>query len=167
MSQRKRIYILSSATHSGKTTTLLHWAAANKNVQGILTPVEDGRRFFMNAFTKEKFEMEAAADEAATLPIGRFIFSKKNFEKAIEIIEEAATKDNAWLVIDEIGPLELKGLGFSDVLKKVLAANSLSLSILLVVRNTLVEEVVEYFRLDKSELDIVGMEDAIFNSNQE
>ena len=69
--------------------------------------------------------MEARGSEE-TLTIGRFAFSKTGFDKAIQIIRTAITKEG-WLVIDEIGPLELKGEGFCDVMKEVLAMRKLTL----------------------------------------
>jgi nucleoside-triphosphatase THEP1 len=135
------IYILSAPVQSGKTSSLINWSAARKDVYGILTPVINGKRVFMNAQTKEQFPMEATGDEE-TLEVGRFVFSKAGFDKAIQIIREAVNK-KGWLIIDEIGPLELRGEGFCEVLKEVLAQRNNKL--LLVVREGLLEQVKEYF----------------------
>ena len=98
----------------------------------------------MNAKTKEHFPMEATGDEEA-LTVGRFIFSKTGFEKAKQIIRDAINIDN-WLVIDEIGPMELRGDGFCDVLKEVLAARTKK--IILVVREGLAERVKQFFKIN-------------------
>ncbi len=90
--------------------------------------------------------MEASGEEE-TLVVGRFVFSKKGFDKAIEIIRDAINKDG-WLVIDEIGPLELKGEGFCSVLKETLALRREKL--LLVVREGLAEQVKDYFSFQSS-----------------
>ena len=50
-----------------------------------------------------------------------------------------------WLVIDEIGPLELSGEGFHDVLKEVLSNRSEK--IILVIRDGIAERVKEYFNV--------------------
>ena len=50
-----------------------------------------------------------------------------------------------WLVIDEIGPLELNGRGFCDVLKEVLSVRRGK--ILLVVREGMTDQVKEAFVL--------------------
>ena len=86
--------------------------------------------------------MEAEAGESAVLSIGRFRFSKKSFERAIQIIRESV-RHEGWLIIDEIGPLELRGEGFHDVLKEVLAQRKDKL--LLVAREEVTEKVKEYF----------------------
>jgi nucleoside-triphosphatase THEP1 len=136
------IYILTGPVRSGKTTALVNWSENRNDVQGILTPLAGERRVFMNAESREQFPMEAEADESAVLPIGRFRFSKKNFERAIQIIQESVRREG-WLIIDEIGPLELKGEGFNDVLIEVLRRRKNKL--LLVVREGFVEKVKELF----------------------
>ena len=134
----ENIYILTAPIQSGKTTALINWAGKRKDVFGIFTPVVNGQRVFMNANSKEQFPMEATIDETATLAVGKFVFSKTNFDKAIQIIRESMQKEG-WLVIDEIGPLELREEGFHDVLKEMLATRKHT--ILLVVRDK--EEMVE------------------------
>lgn len=132
------LYILTGPVQSGKTTSLLNWCSKRNDVYGILTPVVNAKRVFMDAHTKEQFAMEAMPGEKETLAIGRFIFSKTNFEKAIGIIRKAIHKDG-WLVIDEIGPLELRGEGFCDVLKEAIAKRSGNM--ILVVREGLAESI--------------------------
>lgn len=102
--------------------------------------------------------MEAGDDETETLPVGRFRFSKKGFERAIAVLQHG-TNEFGWLVIDEIGPLELKGLGFCDTLKSILSNPSQKL--ILVVREQLAEEVVRYFNLKNNEISIISKEQLI------
>jgi len=142
------ISILTAPIQSGKTTSLINWSAQRNDVHGILTPVVGAKRVFMNAQTKEQFPMEATGKEE-TLVVGRFVFSKAGFEKAIQIIRDAINKEG-WLVIDEIGPLELKGEGFCDVLKEVLSVKREK--ILLVVREGITEKVKEYFNIHDIEI---------------
>lgn len=127
----KGIYLLTGPVRSGKTTSLVTWSENRNDVQGILTPVINGKRIFMDAASREQFPMEAEGEEE-TLTVGRFAFSKKNFDKAIRIIRGAAGQAD-WLLIDEIGPLELSGEGFDAVLKEILAVRNRKL--LLVVRD--------------------------------
>jgi nucleoside-triphosphatase THEP1 len=142
------IFILTAPIQSGKTTSLIGWSANRNDVHGILTPVVGGKRVFMNAQTREQFPMEATGEEEA-LVVGRFAFSKGGFYKAIQIIRDAITKEG-WLVIDEVGPLELKGLGFFDVLKEVLSVRREK--ILLVIREGITEQVKEYFNVNDAEI---------------
>ena len=140
------IFILTGPIQTGKTTSLVKWSAKRKNVAGILTPVVDGKRVFMNAGTREQFRMEAETNEKELLVIGRFIFSKNNFDRAIAIIRDAADTEG-WLVIDEIGPMELTGRGFCKVLKETLATRKEK--ILLVVREGMTGQVQEFFKINE------------------
>lgn len=135
------IYILTGPIRSGKTTSLMQWCSQRSDVYGVFTPDISGKRVFMDAYTGERFPMETI-DEEETISIGRFAFSKKNFDKATQIIHDAIHKPG-WIIIDEIGPLELRGDGFHDVLKKVLASRNDRLVI--VVRERMAEKVKEYF----------------------
>ena len=139
------IYLLTGPVRSGKTTSLIAWAEKRDDVYGILTPVINGKRMFMDANSRVQFDMEAAAGETDILAVGRFRFSKAGFDKARQVIQDAMAKEG-WLIIDEIGPLELKGEGFCVVLKEVLAQRKNK--ILLVVREGLQEEAQKRFRFE-------------------
>ena len=142
---KPEVFLLTGPIRSGKTSSLLKWIEGRTDVSGILTPLVDGKRVFMNIETKEIFPMEASSDETKKLVIGKYEFSKKNFNKAIEIVQSAIS-NKGWLIVDEIGPLELKGEGFHDVLKKLLSEYRGNL--LLVIRDNLVDEVVRYFKIE-------------------
>ena len=140
----KKVFILSGDIQTGKTTSLLNWIGNRNDVHGILTPVVNGKRVFLDIKTKEQFRMEAEEGEKDIISIGRYKFSSKKFEKAKQLIQNAMQKDG-WLIIDEIGPLELNGEGFHNVL--VEALNSSQQKILLVVRNSILEEVKKRYRI--------------------
>lgn len=97
------------------------------------------------------FEMEAKEIEKNTLTVGKYIFSKVAFNRAKIILMHAPLSEDGWLVIDEIGPLELKGEGFSETLKSILQFLGRKIKILLVVRDTLSEEVKTYFEIPEAE----------------
>jgi nucleoside-triphosphatase THEP1 len=144
-----QVHIVLGPIQSGKTTTLLNWSLRRNDVRGILTPVEDGKRMFVNVATKEKFAMESDEGETEVLKVGRFIFSKEGFEKAVAVIREAKQLPG-WLIIDEIGPMELRGEGFHDVLKEVLATSVEGRKIILVIRQGLEEKVISHFEITGS-----------------
>ncbi len=143
-------YILTGPVRSWKTTTLVNWSGKRKDVHGILSPLAGEKRVFMNARNREQFPMEAEPDESPVLSVGRFKFSKNNFDRAIGIIRDAIGKEG-WLIIDEIGPLELRGEGFHDVLRETLAQRKDKL--LLVVRAGLIEKVKKYFVVNAIEIN--------------
>jgi nucleoside-triphosphatase THEP1 len=130
-SERRRITILTGMVHTGKTTALMQWVQGRDNVRGVLTPVVDGRRMFFDIQSRHVFPMEAGDDEAE-LVIGKYKFSAEGFARADMIIRKSFPHDG-WVVIDEIGPLELGGEGFAAVLKDLLSSKQRN--ILLVVRD--------------------------------
>ena len=140
------IYILTAPIHTGKTTSLLQWSAGRNNVYGIFTPDINGKRVFMNASTREQFPMETIDDNEPVLEIGRFRFSAVSFNKAGQILADALQQTSGYLVIDEIGPLELRKEGLYDAVKTILQKND-RLKIILVVREKLVDEIVSFFSL--------------------
>jgi nucleoside-triphosphatase THEP1 len=145
------IYLLTGPVRSGKTTSLIEWAKGRNDVHGILTPDIKGKRVFMNIKTKTQFPMEATPGEE-TISVGRFSFSKKYFEQAFMVIRTAINK-TGWLVIDEAGPLELKGQGFAPVLKELFSSRKNK--IILVVREGIAQQVSNCFGLSVHEIKLI------------
>jgi len=148
----RAVHILSAPVNSGKTTRLQQWCAGRNDVAGILTPRVKDRRVFEICPGGEQFDMEASAGEEEILSVGKYVFSKAAFNKAIKVIDDALSAETGWMVIDEIGPLELQGKGFHDILKKILATPG-DECLLIVVRDGLVERVVEYFGITPRHVD--------------
>lgn len=143
------IYILTGGTGTGKTTSLLSWASNRKDVYGILSPVIDGKRFFMNVQTGERWPMETGENEGETLQVGRYVFSKSAFEKAISVLK-IAMNEPGWLIIDELGPLEIREEGFYYIIKELLDKNNSQ--IILVVRDSIVNEIIQKFSIKNPEI---------------
>jgi nucleoside-triphosphatase THEP1 len=148
LNEPKKIFILSGPIQSGKTTTLINWVKGRSDVSGILTPVINGKRFFMDAGSREIFAMEAEQGESNVLRVGKYIFSASAFERANRILDQASKQKEGLVIIDEVGPLELKGEGFSDMLKKILNGGNEKLKIILVIRESLVKDVLTIFRIE-------------------
>ncbi len=147
----ERVYILTAPVQSGKTTSLVKWTEGRSDVYGILTPLVEGKRVFMNVQSRQLFLMEAKEGELETLTVGRFTFSRNNFNKAVQVIREGIDKDG-WLIIDEVGPLELRGEGFADVLKEVLSRREHKIIVVVRDKEETVEKVKEYFGLKSPEI---------------
>jgi len=139
------IFILTGATQSGKTTALRKWIIG-KNVNGILTPSVNGRKMLYNIAEGEYLPFEMTGDSQDTVSVNRYILSRESFLKANKIILSALQRDAVdWIVIDEIGPLELRGEGFCNALKILL--NGAQCKALLVVRNLLIDDIITNFNL--------------------
>lgn len=137
------VYILSSEKQTGKTTFLKEWSKEKENIQGILTPINlNGKREFYNIATKDFFPMEISNEEEESLQVGKFNFSKNNFEKASTQINNACKQNPNFLIIDEIGPLEIiQQKGFYTTLIQVLANISHKTILILVARPSCVESI--------------------------
>jgi nucleoside-triphosphatase THEP1 len=138
-----QIYILAGAVHSGKTTALQAFCKTKADAGGILSPVIEGSRWFQDVYSGVIFAMEAEADDDV-FTIGKYKFNKSAFERAAGIIRNSF--ETEWLIIDEIGPLELQGEGFSAVIKEALASQQVQ-NLLVVVRETVLNEVIKHFRI--------------------
>src|SRR5258705_6774485 len=54
-----RFFILTGPIQTGKTTSLVKWSEKRNDVYGILTPIVNGKRNFMNVQARHLFDMEA------------------------------------------------------------------------------------------------------------
>lgn len=143
----KEVVLLVAPVQTGKTTSLVSWSAERSDVHGILTPVVNGKRMFMDAHSRQLFLMEARDGEPDTIATGKYIFSKNNFEKARQVIRQAMHKEG-WLVIDEVGPLELTGEGFCDVVKELLEHRREKTILVIRDKEEMMERVKTYFGID-------------------
>jgi nucleoside-triphosphatase THEP1 len=141
----KKIILLTGPVQTGKTTLLYNWVKTKSAVAGVLTPIKDGSRFFYTPHNESWLPMEANDDEDKLL-VGRFVFSKQNFESiSNQLLLWLQQPQWQYIIIDEIGPLELKQqLGFYKVLQQAAAAN-FTATLIIVVRENLLTAVQEIF----------------------
>lgn len=142
----RQLIILSGAIQTGKTSALANWVKDRTDTAGILTPVEDGKRFFYELPGNNKYAMEATGNETALLEVGRFLFSEQNFERAIDYLKLVLQQPQwKYIIIDEVGPLELKQQkGFWPVLQ-LLVRDQIPAIPVIVVREKLLVDAVEFF----------------------
>lgn len=152
----KKILIYSGKIKSGKTTNIFRWSVSQKNVAGILQPVIDGKRFFYSISDRTIIQLEISDEQAIGLSnedlikIGKYNFLKSGFEKAQEILLRDFERNYEWLVIDEIGPLELNNSGLEPVISKIINGKEyFSGNILLVVRANIFNNVLKHYNLEK------------------
>ncbi|MDZ7288542.1 MAG: hypothetical protein ONB44_02440 [candidate division KSB1 bacterium] len=149
----KPIYIYSGPIRSGKTTALMNWLAGKDNVAGILTPEVNGIRKLYDIAAREFFPFQAERESTAgedQVTIGRFTFYQSAFARARLLLGAALKEHPRWLIIDEIGPLELNNHGFEPLVSQIICAfqaDKFAGDLLLVVRDTLLEEVVSHYHI--------------------
>jgi nucleoside-triphosphatase THEP1 len=152
------IYILKGQVESGKTTNLKAWSERQQNVDGILAPVVEGRRHLYRLKSKELRLLESDANDANSVKIGRHFFNEEVFRWGRNQLKDAANDTPEWLIIDEIGPLELKGNGLEPVVGTLINnIQNRSFRLLLVVRETLVPKVIDYYKLEPDLIKLITL----------
>jgi nucleoside-triphosphatase THEP1 len=166
------IVIFSRSIRSGKTTELQHWLIAQKKVAGILMPDINGSRKIWDIDTQNVFDIECINPQNNTeslINIGRFYFYTHAFEQANKILLLALLSKPCWLVIDEVGKLELADNGFYDALQQIIAVYqqpNVVGKLLLVVRDSLLEAVVQKFNLLQTSYIVVNTLDTLNEFNK-
>jgi nucleoside-triphosphatase THEP1 len=153
-----KVKILTGQVHSGKTTKLMQWAASKKNIDGILQPVIDEKRFIYHIGSRTLKILETAENisENELIIIGKYKFRKSVFDWSQNILVDCLDRNLDWIIIDEIGPLELEGKGLEPVISKIFnQINKLSENLLCVVRDSILEKFVEHYRLE-SKYDLIN-----------
>ena len=112
----KKIFLLTGPTNSGKSTRLMEWAQRQKKIVGIICLRDRGKRELYSIHSNNYHEYEVHNEEEPVFKIGNYKFSKESFEWAEQEILKALEVKPQWLIIDEIGPLELQGSGFDNVI---------------------------------------------------
>ena len=98
----------------------------------------------MDLMTGEEVALEHPGDDETAVTVGRFQFRQAAFEWAVQRIDAALEQGVSGVVIDEVGPLEMRGGGFSDLLDR-LARDHPTVERVLLVRTSLINEVVARF----------------------
>ncbi|WP_178983317.1 nucleoside-triphosphatase [Winogradskyella helgolandensis] len=145
------IYILTGEIRSGKTTALSEWCKNRNDVDGLLCPDNaEGKRYFLKVKSKNEFELETELDTEDIIKIGNFKFLKSAFDKANEFLISAHSETKTtYLIIDELGKLELKNEGLHWSAERLIpnCLNDKNKHLILVVRNYLVEAIVKHYSI--------------------
>lgn len=162
------IYILTGAVRTGKTTALLNWISGRQDADGVLCPDgEHGKRYFLQLRPQQKFNLEATENQPQQecISVGRFSFLKNAFTRANNYIISIAREEKyTWLIIDELGKLELKHTGLHQAAKTVIDRHrsNKNIHIILVVRSTLLQDIITHYNIThyecitKEELEQLG-----------
>ncbi|MBI5730483.1 MAG: hypothetical protein HY963_05035 [Ignavibacteriales bacterium] len=143
----KNLFILTGPVHTGKTTRLMHWAATQKNIDGIFQPVIDDKRFIYHIASRTLRQLETNETRDVTM-IGKFKFSNQTFGWAKKNLTDCINKELEWLVIDEVGPLELEGRGLEPAITKIfIERENFHGKLLCVVRDKILDNFVGRYNL--------------------
>lgn len=142
------VFFVSGPLHSGKTTRLLQWTEGRTDVGGIFQPVMEGQRYFVDIATGEQMLLEAPLEEKEAYTIGKFLFSIEAFSWASDsLVTALEDPEIRYIIVDEIGPLEMRGQGLHPVLEDLLESPMPGVAIILVIRDYLLDEVLERYKI--------------------
>jgi len=163
----KSIFIISGPVHSGKTTGLLSWLQNKFNLYGILSPVIDGKRYLLDINSNEKriLEVFGSEDQKDVIPIGKYTFAKSVFEWGCDVIANSIEENPEWIVVDEVGPLELQGDGLAKAVDKVFAHQNILIrtNLVLLVRDYLMTDFLDHYNLTEKDINILNVDDLRIN----
>jgi hypothetical protein len=165
-SQPERVLIVTGEIHTGKTTRLIRWIAgrraAGDTVLGVVAPVINGDRHLclLDRDASDPCTSLRPSPGDPEVRIGPHLFSGRVFDTARAHLNDSrayltdyGTPGNrhAWLIVDEVGPLELRGEGFEPELTTIVRAATGTdrhpFTVVLVVRSRLLESVVSAYGL--------------------
>lgn len=154
------IYILTGPINTGKTSWLIDDFKKRSNADGFacrkvrvngehigyeLVHLKTGETC---QFIRKIAHIPEDWNEAFRLG-AHYSFNKEGAAFAQKITDEALNSKIDFFYLDEVAHLELKGQGFADILKRVLAAR---IDMLLVVREALVEKITKTFGIKEYEV---------------
>jgi nucleoside-triphosphatase THEP1 len=154
---KNSILIFSQPIRSGKTTLIAKWRKNLSSCGGFLSPDINGVRVLEDLRSGEIIPFELPENAAsASIQIGRFRFSREAFNRAGEILQRESILDPDWLVIDEIGKLELEqNDGFEPWASWLISkykSGAKKGRLVLVVRESLLHDAINKYQLQDVEI---------------
>ncbi len=145
------IYILSDDIGTGKSKALLKWTKGQADVFGVLSPRNDlNERYFLDVSTGAPFKMEANDEDVDIILVGRYKFLHSAFKRANIIIKNAIEHNTSgFVIIDEIGKLEMRSEGLHESASKAIitAMQHQKLHVVLIVRRSLIDAIIEKYEI--------------------
>lgn len=160
---RDNIYILSGPTQSGKTTILTHLLSDLKShgveCGGFIAPgtfKNDERHeiYLREAGSGKSYLLASKEKHEGWIQNMRFYFDKTTVEKGNEILVQAMEDDVQLLILDELGPIEMKGKGWYPSLIRLIERRDIIQ--LWIVREKLLHEVKINYMIPDSNVFTIG-----------
>lgn len=148
------IFIFSRDIRSGKTTELTRWLQG-KRASGILSPDVNGLRALVDLSDGSQYNFEVTEATSATVAVGKFLFREEAFEKGRQILRYALHDNSEWLIIDEVGKLEVERKeGLEPAVSEVINYYKLhpERKLLLVIRGGLLTKAQAHYALEGAQV---------------
>lgn len=153
-----KISIVTGKIQSGKTTGLFKFINTKESVDGILCPIVNNKRVLYHISSKTMKTFEVSKSGEGTISIGKYIFLQKSFDWANEKLLNGFSANPKYLIIDEIGKLELKGEGLYKSLVKILElSNNSNTQLILVIRDYLLDEALKILSIPSEQYSILKL----------
>lgn len=150
----KNIYVLTGEIQSGKTTALAEWASKKHGVYGIVSPFMFGKKLLTDLRTGESKQLQVNASErgGSVIHIGSYRFDKEVFKWGRDMMLESIIYSPEWFIVDEVGPLEIRGEGLEPAFREILIRTELlpNSKLVIVIRKGLVETVLDHYRIPQN-----------------
>lgn len=150
------IFVFSRPIQTGKTGMLFEFLKHKKSIAGILTPDVNGMRKLYDISTGEYFDLQVSEYfSGEKITIGKFIFDKAIFDKAGEILLSALQKQPDWLIVDEVGKLEVEqSTGLHFVVLRIIEHYNQDQPgrLILVIRDSLLQPAIEKYQLTEAQV---------------
>jgi nucleoside-triphosphatase len=154
-----QIYLITGPIHSGKTTRLAEWIKEKADVDGILQPVIDGKRYIRHISTGELRLLEISGDisHADIITIGTYKFDNKVFAWGGSELLSAFSRNPEWLIIDEFGKLEIEGKGIEPYISRIIHGlkEKSKTNLLIVVRDYLLTSLLSKYNLSLNSVQFI------------
>lgn len=159
------ITIITGARGSGKTTYLKNLieeyisCSPSRRIGGVITSAAIAAN---TVSLKTEYKAVHVIDGEAKLllsdhyrenwkPLGRFWYNPDTFSWAVSLIQKDASYCSL-VVLDEIGPLELKGGGYAECLQQLLL--EFEGELILVIREEILQNAINHFSLANKNIHI-------------
>lgn len=162
----KKVYILTGETGEGKTTLLQKLTTVLKEkgirVGGVLAPrIMEGDMTtgydIADIRSGDRIPFLRHINREITSGVERFTQMEEGYKAGLKALDPDNNRDSIMMVIDEVGPLELRGEGWAGRISALLNINEWQ--IILVVRKSLVDKVISKFGIEDPAIYEVGSGD--------
>ena len=159
VNKEQKIIIISGEQGEGKTTfleeviALLH--KERIDFDGIIAKGidENGERKGFDLIylkTGKTYPLSTTTPTVDYTRYGRFFFDEHVFHKVTDLLKNTASR---FVIIDEVGPLELQDKGWASAIEQLLNNNT---SMIWVVRKSLLDVVINHWEISKAQVFDIG-----------
>ncbi len=146
ISMQNSVFILRNSSSNSALHQLREWAKNRTDVGGVIQISEDEKLYFEDVLTAEKRIAEARPKEKRPFVLGDKKLSATTYEWAADTILDAPENPKVkWLLISEIGELELQREGYNFALRSLLFSPLPGVNLVLVLNSEVADKVIKQF----------------------